>query len=226
MCGRFTLTTEFDRLAENFSFRAANVSYSPRYNISPSQSVLTIIDHEGEHRAGLLRWGLIPSWAKDSTIGNRMINARAETVAEKPMFREAFKYRRCVIPASGYYEWQDVADGKQPWYFTARNNDPIVLIAGLWESWRNVEPPHDTVRSATMVITEPNQFVARLHDRMPVLLTRETMGDWLSGAKGRDLCKPAPEDAVQAWPVARKVNSSKAPDEPGLIERIELPSSA
>jgi putative SOS response-associated peptidase YedK len=143
-------------------------------------------------------------------------------VAEKPMFREAFKQRRCIIPASGYYEWQVRDDGKQPWYFTAKNGDPILLIAGLWESWKNPEAPHDTVRSATMVITEPNAFVATLHDRMPVLLTRETMGDWLSGAKGLELLKPAPEDAVKAHPVARTVNSSKAPDEPALIQKIEL----
>ena len=94
------------------------------------------------------------------------------------------------------------------------------MIAGLWETWKDPEAPHDIVRSTTMVITEPNQFVAKLHDRMPVLLTRETMGDWLEGRRGRDLCKPAPEAAVQAWPVSRKINSSKAPGEPGLIEKM------
>lgn len=139
------------------------------------------------------------------------------------MFREAFKYRRAVIPASGWYEWQVRDDGKQPWYFTPAK-ETIALIAGLWETWKNPENKEEVVRSSTMVITEPNQFVAQYHDRMPVVLDRTDVMDWLTGAKGLELLKPAPQDALKAWPVSRRVNSSKAPDEPTLINPIELPN--
>jgi len=229
MCGRFTQYFTYAELHEFWSMfiksdaPAPLGNLQPRYHICPTDPIVAVLQTKTGLSLERVRWGLAPFWWKQPLKKlPATFNARAETVAEKPMFREAFKQRRCIIPASGYYEWQDRADGKQPWYFTAKNGDPILLIAGLWESWKNPEAPHDTVRSATMVITEPNTFVATLHDRMPVLLTREAMGDWLSGAKGLELLKPAPEDAVQAWPVARAVNSSKAPDEPGLIEATRL----
>jgi putative SOS response-associated peptidase YedK len=229
MCGRFTQYFTYAELHEFWSmFLNTNEpaplgNLQPRHHICPTDPIVAVLQTKTGLSLERVRWGLAPFWWKQPLKKlPATFNARAETVAEKPMFREAFKLRRCIIPASGYYEWQDVKDGKQPWYFTARSG-PIVLIAGLWEKWRNPEPPHDTVRSATMVITEPNNFVAQYHDRMPVLLTKESMGDWLTGAKGLELCKPAPEDAVKAWPVSRAVNSSKAPDEPGLIDPIRLP---
>jgi len=229
MCGRFTQYFTYAELFEFWSMflntdaPAPLGNLQPRYHVCPTDPIVAVLQTKTGLSLERVRWGLAPFWWKQPLKKlPATFNARAETVAEKPMFREAFKQRRCIIPASGYYEWQDRDDGKQPWYFTAKNGDPILLIAGLWESWKNPEAPHDTVRSATMVITEPNAFVATLHDRMPVLLTKETMGDWLSGAKGLELLKPAPEDAVKAWPVARTVNSSKAPDEPGLIKEIAL----
>ncbi len=229
MCGRFTqYFTYADLHAYWNAFADPNTpaplgNLQPRYHICPTDPIVAVLQTKAGLSLERVRWGLAPFWWKQPLKKlPATFNARAETVATKPMFREAFKQRRCIIPASGYYEWQDRADGKQPWYFTAATGEPILLIAGLWETWKNPEPPNETLRSATMVITEPNKFTAALHDRMPVLLTKETMGDWLSGAKGEELLKPAPETAVQAWPVSRKVNSSKAPDEPGLIEKTVL----
>lgn len=229
MCGRFTqYFTYADLHAYWRAFADPSVAaplgnLQPRYHICPTDPIVAVLQTKAGLELARVRWGLAPFWWKQPLKKlPATFNARAETVATKPMFREAFKQRRCIIPASGYYEWQDRADGKQPWYFTAANGDPILLIAGLWETWKNPETPNETVRSATMVITEPNKFTAALHDRMPVLLTKETMSDWLSGAKGEELLQPAPENAVQAWPVSRKVNSSKAPDEPGLIEKVTL----
>ena len=229
MCGRFTqFFTYADLHAYWRAFADPNVpaplgNLQPRYHICPTDPIVAVLQTKAGLELARVRWGLAPFWWKEPLKKlPATFNARAETVATKPMFREAFKQRRCIIPASGYYEWQDRADGKQPWYFTAADGAPILLIAGLWETWKNPDAEGETVRSATMVITEPNKFTAALHDRMPVLLTKETMADWLTGAKGEDLLRPAPEHAVQAWPVSRKVNSSKAPDEPGLIEKVTL----
>ena len=227
MCGRFTQYFSYAELHAYFSFFGETLTtpptnLQPRWHLCPTDPVWVVLHGENGLRLEQMRWGLAPYWWKQPLKKlPATFNARAETVETKPMFREAFKRRRCVIPASGYYEWQDVADGKQPWYFTPREG-PIVLIAGLWETWKDPEPPRDTVRSTTMVITEPNSFVAQYHDRMPVLLTRETAGDWLSGAKGSELLKPDENDLVKAWPVSRKVNSSKAPDAPDLIAPIQL----
>ncbi|HTE76067.1 MAG TPA: SOS response-associated peptidase [Xanthobacteraceae bacterium] len=149
-------------------------------------------------------------------------NARAETVTEKPFFREAFKRTRCLIPVSGYYEWQDTPSGKQPYYFTARDGSPALTIAGLWDEWRDRESG-ETLRSCTMIITEPNKFVAEVHDRMPVLLAEEGFEPWLSGKAGLELLKPAPDDLLQKWPVSKRVNSSRASDDdPTLIEEITM----
>jgi putative SOS response-associated peptidase YedK len=228
MCGRFTQYYSYAELHDYWSFWSDTFStpptnLQPRWHLCPTDPVWVVTHSAKGFALEHMRWGLAPFWWKQPLKKlPPTFNARAETVAEKPMFREAFKRRRCIIPASGYYEWQDVADGKQPWYFTSRANDPILLIAGLWETWKNPAPPHDTVRSTTMVVTEPNKFAAQYHDRMPVLLTRETTMDWLSGAKGGELMKPAAEDMLQAWPVSRVVNSSKAVDAPGLIEAISL----
>jgi putative SOS response-associated peptidase YedK len=149
-------------------------------------------------------------------------NARAETVETKPVFREAFERTRCLIPLSGYYEWQDTPGGKQPWYFTTADGSPILTAAGLWDEWKNRETG-ERLKSCTMIITEPNTFVAEVHDRMPVLLTPDQFAPWLSGEAGAEYLKPAPNDYVQRWPVSKRVNSSKADaDDPTLIERVEL----
>jgi putative SOS response-associated peptidase YedK len=138
------------------------------------------------------------------------------------MFRSAFKHNRCLIPVSGYYEWQDTPDGKQPWYFTARNGLPVLTIAGLWDEWKD-KASGETLKSCTMMITEPNKFVAEVHDRMPVLLVEKDYEPWLSGKAGLDLLKPAAENMLQRWPVSKRVNSSRAPDDdPTLIDRVPL----
>jgi putative SOS response-associated peptidase YedK len=138
-------------------------------------------------------------------------NARAETVTDKPVFREAFKRSRCVIPASGYYEWQDTPDGKQPYYFTRRDGEPIT-IAGLWDTWCDKQAG-ETVKSCAMVITDANEFVAEVHDRMPVILEVDQFEPWLSGSAGLEMLKPAANDVLQRWPVSRRVNSSRASDD-------------
>jgi len=138
-------------------------------------------------------------------------NVRAETVTDKPVFREAFKRSRCVIPASGYYEWQDTPDGKQPYYFTRRDGEPIT-IAGLWDTWCDKQAG-ETVKSCAMVITDANEFVAEVHDRMPVILEVDQFERWLSGSAGLEMLKPAANDVLQRWPVSRRVNSSRASDD-------------
>jgi putative SOS response-associated peptidase YedK len=143
-------------------------------------------------------------------------------MTEKPFFREAFKRTRCLIPVSGYYEWEDTPGGKQPWYFTACDGSPALTIAGLWDEWRD-RATGETLKSCTMIITEPNSLVAEVHDRMPVLLAEQDYEPWLSGAAGTELLKPAADDVLQRWPVSKRVNSSRAPDDdPTLIEKINV----
>ena len=146
-------------------------------------------------------------------------NARAETVETKPFFRDAFKRTRCLIPMSGYYEWQDTPGGKQPWYFTARDGSPLLTAAGLWDEWKDRQTG-ERLKSCTMIVTEPNDFAAEV-DRMPVFLKEEQFAPWLSGEAGARILKPAPNDYLQRWPVSKRVNSSKAdPDDPALIDRV------
>jgi putative SOS response-associated peptidase YedK len=138
------------------------------------------------------------------------------------MFRNAFKRKRCLIPVSGYYEWQDTPGGKQPWYFTARDGSPALTVAGLWDEWTDKETLKP-LKSCAMIITEPNKFVAEVHDRMPVLLTEEQFDPWLSGKAGVEYLKSAPNDFLQKWPVSKRVNSSRADDDDAtLIDKVEL----
>lgn len=147
-------------------------------------------------------------------------NARAESVAEKPMFRDAFKRRRCLVPISGYYEWVTAPDGKQPFYFSRADGAPIT-VAGLWDEWRNGDPG-EPLQSCTMIITAANDFTRQVHDRMPALLEPDGFAPWLSGAAGTELLKPAANNVLRMWPVSRRVNSSRAPgDDPTLIEPAE-----
>jgi putative SOS response-associated peptidase YedK len=153
-------------------------------------------------------------------------NARAETVETKPFFRDAFKRNRCLIPVSGYYEWQTTPGGKQPWYFTAADGSPLLTAAGLWDEWKD-RATGEVLKSCTMIITEPNDFVAEVHDRMPVLLTPEQFTPWLNREAGAEYLKPAPNDYLQRWPVSKRVNSSKADaDDATLIDRVSEPVSA
>jgi putative SOS response-associated peptidase YedK len=149
-------------------------------------------------------------------------DARAETVETKPVFRDAFKRSRCLIPMSGYYEWQNTSGGKQPWYFTARDGSPILTAAGLWDEWKNRETG-ERMKSCKMIITEPNGFAAQVHDRMPAFLTEAQFTPWLSREAGAGMLKPAPNDYLQGWTVSKRVNSSKADaDDPTLIDQVEV----
>lgn len=207
MCGRFAFYSPAEATAALF---AANLrqSFTPRYNIAPTQDIAAIRETEdGDFELRALRWGLIPFWARDKSIGNRMINARAETIAEKPSFRAAYKHRRCLIPADGFYEWRKDDAGKTPWYITTSGDEPFAF-AGLWENWTDKQTG-ESVQSATIVTTAANEFMADLHHRMPVILEPATARDWLQGDPGLlqnfndSLCP-----ALKAWPVRRTVNKA------------------
>jgi len=201
----------------------------PRYNICPTTDIDTVVLVSAPDGRGLMpmRWGLVPSWWSKPLKEMRMatFNARAESVAEKPMFRDSFKRRRCLIPASGYYEWKNTPDGKQPYYFTRRDGQ-VMTIAGLWSDWTD-KATSEKLMSCTMVITEPNPVAAEVHDRMPVILEAEHFDQWTHGdAKdAAALMRPAEETLLQKWPVSKRVNSSRADDNDAtLIDKIELPT--
>jgi len=219
MCGRFTLRTPPHRLAEAFAVAEAP-NLAARYNIAPTQSILAVRLDKGGRRFAALRWGLVPAWAKDRAIGARMINARAETLAEKPAFRGLLRRRRCLIAADGFYEWQAVAGGpKQPW-FIHRADDAPFAFAGLWDRWQGAG---ETIESATIVTTEANRMLAPIHPRMPVILPEAAYAPWLGEGRAevavlRSLLRPAPEAALVAEPVGRRVNDVRN-DDPACIAR-------
>ena len=180
-----------------------------RYNIAPSQEVLAITRAGGsELVAANYRWGLIPFWAKDPAIGNRMINARAETLTEKPSFRQAYSRRRCLIPATGFFEWQKQAQGKQPIFISHEKQQPLAF-AGLWEQWQS--PDGEKLKSCTIITTAANEFMRELHHRMPVCLSREMHAEWLAEDTPRsnldELVNGEQNVPLQAWPVSRRVNN-------------------
>lgn len=217
MCGRFTLTADLEQLEERFSFQATQLAFTPHYNIAPSQPVLAVIGTE-ERRGGFLRWGLIPSWAKDPAMGNRMINARAETVAEKPSFRRALQKRRCLVLADGFYEWKKEAKTKTLMYIRLHSREPFGF-AGLWETWQS--PDGEKTHSCTILTTEPNTLMAPIHHRMPVILSREGEALWLDRSiEAPKLLLPLlvsyPAKAMEAYAVSAVVNSPRN-DAPGCI---------
>ncbi|MGB8700184.1 MAG: SOS response-associated peptidase [Thermosynechococcaceae cyanobacterium] len=211
MCGRFTLAKSPERVASAFNLGAVP-HFPPRYNIAPSQPVGVIVlrNDSTMPEFRLMRWGLIPAWAKDPAIGANLINARSETVAEKPSFRSAFKYRRCLIPTDGFYEWQKLARGmKQPFYFSMADN-ALFAFAGLWESWNDIE-------TCTILTTSANSLLQTVHDRMPVILQPDHYARWLDphihdSRQLAELLKPFPDKAMQAVPVSTRVNSAKVDD--------------
>jgi putative SOS response-associated peptidase YedK len=224
MCGRATYKLTWEEIVALYrlTLDTAPHNFRPRFNVCPTTTIDAIVSSDGKRSLERMRWGLIPSWwnkpLKELKLAT--FNARAETVATKPFFRSAFKRTRCLIPVSGYYEWEDRPDGKQPWYFTARDGSPALTIAGLWDEWTNPETGKP-LKSCTMIITEPNEFVAKVHDRMPVLLTEKQFDPWLTGKAGVEYLKPAPNDFLQKWPVSKRVNSSRADDDDAtLIEKI------
>jgi putative SOS response-associated peptidase YedK len=191
MCGRFTRHYEWSELVRLYRLTQPAANIQPSYNVRPTDMVDTVRSIKGRHELTSMRWGLVPwHWKKPlKEVKFATFNARVETVATKPTFRDAFKRHRCLIPASGYFEWEDTPDGKQPWYFTARDGSPVLTMAGLWDRWTNVETKEDLL-SCTMLITEPNRYVAEVHDRMPVILKPEQFDAW--------------QDAAWAWTISRR----------------------
>jgi putative SOS response-associated peptidase YedK len=221
MCGRFGQTASSAELAAAFeaAWACPEPTDLPRFNVAPTQHAPVLLLSEGARTLDMFRWGLIPSWAKDPSIGNKLINARAEGVADKPSYRAAFQRRRCLVPVSGFYEWQKTAGARVPHWIHPADGMPMTL-AGLWEFWRpsrDVEP----VLSFTILTTAPSADVAGLHDRMPVVVAPEDRDRWLDAetppAEAEALLRPAPDGSLLAHPVSPAVNRP-ANEGPGLIE--------
>ncbi len=218
VCGRFALATDKSVLEMLFSLDM-QLACEPRYNITPSQKVIAVRNNpqSGNKQFVLLKWGLVPFWAEDLSIGAKMINARSETVVQKPSFREAFRKRRLVIPGSGFFEWKKEGSIKQPYYICRKDGLPLIM-AGLWERWAREEPVLET---CTILTTESNDYLKPIHNRMPVLLSRSTYPLWLDEQVEMQeligLMKPYPQEELLAYPVTQKVNSP-ANDNPELIE--------
>ncbi|MBW3539706.1 MAG: SOS response-associated peptidase [Planctomycetes bacterium] len=221
MCGRFNLRTPTAQLVEIFGVGDVP-RMEARYNIAPTQPIAVVRIENGRRRLALVHWGLIPSWADDPKIGNRMINARAETAATKPAFRSAFKRRRCLVPADGFYEWKKTAGSrKQPYHLTTRDGRPFAM-AGLWECWNGKEG--DQIESCTILTTAANELVRPLHDRMPVILPPPAWEHWLDpevedADELQGLLASLPPDQMQAVPVSTAVNNPKH-DTPQCLEPL------
>jgi len=209
MCGRFTLTIDLANIAEKFGVEATTQAMhtAPRYNIAPTQPIAAVL-RNGETHFTELRWGLIPSWAKDESIGARMINARAESLAEKPSFKGLLRSKRCMILADGFFEWKQENGRKTPMFITMADHQPFAF-AGLWDSWKS--PSGEAVRTCTIITTHPNDLVATIHNRMPAILLPEAYESWLDPSiKDEQFLShwlaPYPADAMSARPISRLVN--------------------
>ena len=225
MCGRYSLSTPDDVLREFFELDEAE-HLEPRFNIAPTQEAAVIRVHRdsGARTLSLLRWGFIPWWTEDPAIGNRLINARAETAAEKPAFERSFRRRRCLVPADGFYEWKKTPDGKQPYWFHSPDGAPFAF-AGLWDSWRN--PEGEWLHTYTILTTTPNEVAAEIHDRMPVILAESRYAEWLDPAvdepsRLEPLIRPYPADRLTRYAVSTLVNSP-ANDMPECIRQVDEP---
>jgi putative SOS response-associated peptidase YedK len=210
MCGRYVIRAPTKTIAKMHRVFDAPL-FEARYNVAPTQSVPIVRAKDGTREMVLVRWGLIPSWAKDANIGYRLINARADTVATKPSFRSAFKRRRCLVPADGFYEWKKGRKVKQPFYIHRKDEEPFAF-AGLWESWENPEDGKE-VQSCSLITTEANKLMAPIHDRMPVILDPSACDQWLDADEPvsdlHSLLKPFPPAELTAYPVSLYVNSPK-----------------
>lgn len=213
MCGRYTLTYDIEAIAQTFHAEntLAESKSSPRYNIAPTQGIVAVMQN-GTRHLDLLRWGLIPSWAKEESIGNKMINARAETLAEKASFKRLLHKRRCLIVADGFYEWKAEGKGpKQPMYFSLQQHEPFAF-AGLWDSWKS--PDGAVWRTCTIITTDANELVAPVHNRMPVILPSAAYNEWLDPTLSDEqvllpLLKPYKAQDMLVRPVSRLVNDPK-----------------
>lgn len=208
MCGRFTLTVETAELQETFPEVTFPAGVTPRFNIAPGQPIL-VLPNDGTCRADFFLWGLVPSWAKDPTLGSRLINARAETPTTKPAFRAAFRYRRGLIFADGFFEWQASGLQKTPYFIYMKSGRPFAF-AGLWEIWQGADG--SLIKSAAIITTEPNELIARIHRRMPVILKPEDYEHWLSPTPPplsvlQKMLSPYPASEMEAYPILPLVNN-------------------
>lgn len=222
MCGRYSLTADFQVIEDRFGEATFDITkYEKSYNIAPSQLVLSVVNDGSKNRLGFLKWGLIPQWAKESKVGFKMINARSETVHEKPSFREAFKRKRCLVIADSFYEWKRTDDRKIPMRIKMKN-DELFAMAGLWESWKS--PEGKTIHSCTILTTTPNDMMSDIHDRMPVILKPSDEEKWLNPELNtldelKKFLIPLEDGHLEAYEVSDKVNSPKN-NSPELIEKV------
>lgn len=228
MCGRFAFYSPAEAVSRLFGVDEVP-ALEPRFNIAPTQFVPVVrADDDGGRRISMLHWGLVPFWAKDKSIGNRMINARAETVAEKPAYKDSFRSRRCIVPANGFYEWKKMADGKQP-FFINFGGQQLLGLAGLWSGWRSPQDPEQRLDSFTIITTAASPKVANLHDRMPVILNPDDYAAWLAPNNQdtnalQDLLLPCNAPQLQSWPVSRAVNNARN-ESAALVEPVTLPGN-
>lgn len=209
MCGRYSLTASLDELARRFDFDSNRDDFEPRYNIAPTQQVLAVVGGDAR-RAGFIRWGLIAQWSKSDSAGPPIINARAETVAEKPTFRDSLRRRRCLILADGFYEWQKMGDAKRPMRVALRSGEPFAF-AGLWSM--SSDPEGNRISSCAIITTAANDLLRPIHHRMPVILSEEVEDLWLDTALDdsqtlTQFLEPYPDDALEAYEVSALVNSA------------------
>jgi putative SOS response-associated peptidase YedK len=224
MCGRFVGFRSLDELKIYFPIDKAACEVTSNFNIAPSQEILTIVNHDGENWLNKFHWGLVPFWAKDISIGNRMINARAESISEKPSFREAFKKRRCLIPADGFYEWKGEKGRKQPMFITMPDKKPFAF-AGLWEAWRKKDDLDTIYKSCTIITTQASESIRDIHNRMPAILKPQAYRPWLDPdnqnvAELDNILKNEIVTELASYPVSNQVNSTRNND-PSFIESIE-----
>jgi putative SOS response-associated peptidase YedK len=220
MCGRYALASPPEVIAERFNLLWVR-EVPAHYNIAPSQTIPVVRATEQGRELALLKWGLIPSWAKDAAIGTKLINARAETLADKPAFRNAFRRRHCLVPADAFYEWKAIAGRRQP-YSIRMADKKLFGMAGLWEHW--VNPAGETVETCTIITVNANELVGKLHDRMPLIIQPSDYGAWLDAANpgARDLLKPFPAKLMSYYPVSMRVNSVRN-DDAECMEPVEGP---
>jgi len=213
VCGRFGLFVAPEVLEEYFGLDALVAAVEPRYNLTPGRAVAAVREREGQLRLDALQWGLIPFWAKDTTIGRRLVNARLDSVAQKPAFREAWQRRRCLIPASGFYEWSERKGGRKRPHFIRPADEPLLALAGLWERWRT--PSGGELETCVIVTADANAQLAPVHDRMPLLIPRDAQALWLDPRSSlEDVLKVAARPpALEVHPVGFGVNDPKNDDE-------------
>jgi putative SOS response-associated peptidase YedK len=209
MCGRYTLTKTGNTIQSHFAFMAENIAHKQRYNIAPTQTAPVVMIRENKRECLLMRWGLVPSWAKDEKFGSRMINARAETIREKPSFKDSFKTKRCLVPTDGFIEWENIGGEKRPHYITLQNKG-LFAFAGIWSEWKK---GGGLLSTFSIITTHCNSLVQPIHPRMPVILSHEDYDTWLDASSEtnalQSLLTPFSSDRMQRMKISRAINSAK-----------------